>query len=104
MSEHKIIDLSALARAKANGAHSIFGASGSPLYLNCPGGLIPNILALDQAGPDAAYGTVAHFVTEQWLLSGREPVHLIGTKQVVGDDIDTCHLVEIDDEIGRAHV
>lgn len=98
MSEHKI-DLSQLAKIKDGSGHSIFGASGSHMWLNCTGSLIPNLLAKDEAGYDAAWGTVAHGVTEEWLLKGRAPEHLLGKKVVVGDDIETWHQVEIDESM-----
>lgn len=98
MTEHHI-QLAALAKVKDGTNHSIFGASGSHMYLACPGSLIPNILAPDESGPDAAFGTVAHGVTERWLRTGRAPLDLLGTKQCVGSDIDTCHLVTIDEEM-----
>lgn len=98
MSEHRI-SLEQLSTVKDGTGHSIFGASSSHMYLACPGSLIPNILAPDDAGYDAAYGTVAHGVTEQWLRTGRRPTELVGTRQFIGDDVETWHVVEIDDEM-----
>lgn len=98
MTEHSI-SLQQLAKVKDGTGHSIFGASSSHMYLACPGSLIPNILATDTSGPDAAYGTVAHAVTEEWLNTGRPPSHLVGQSRFVGDDIETGYLVHIDDEM-----
>lgn len=75
MSEFRI-DLDAV-RKSLNG-HSVFSPSGSFLWLNCAGGLIANLLAPDDAGEDAAYGTVGHSVGEQWLRDGVKPAHRIG--------------------------
>ena len=95
MTEHRIT-LTALAQTLADGAHSIFSASGSGLWMNCAGGLLPNLLAPDESGPEAAEGTVAHGVGELWLKTGEKPKHLIGTVQTVEDggrkfDIEITH-------------
>ena len=98
MSEHHI-NLDELARSKDGGPHSIYGASSSHMYLACSGSLVPNVLADDVAGYDAAWGTVAHAITEEWLNTGRRPDHYLGTKRWVGRDIDNGHLIEIDSEM-----
>lgn len=65
------------------------------MYLNCLGSLIPNLLAPDDAGEDAAYGTVAHGVVEEWGKSGKRPVHLLGKLEWV-EAGDWGFLIEID--------
>lgn len=82
MTEHSI-NLTALAKSMIDGAHSIFSASGSHLWMHCAGGLIPNILAPDDSGSEAAEGTVAHGVGELWLTTGKKPRHLVGTTETV---------------------
>lgn len=66
MTEHHGLDLKAI--QKALGSHSIFAPSASHMWLWCSGSLIPNLLAKDDAGFDAAEGTVGHEVGEEWLL------------------------------------
>lgn len=77
------INLEELRLKRDGGAHSIFGPSGSPMYLNCLGSLVANLLAPDDAGIDAAYGTVGHEVTEQWLKLGHAPRDRIGERVFV---------------------
>ena len=98
MTEHKI-SLASLARAKDGTGHSIFGPSSSPMYLNCAGSLIPNILAPDDSGEDAAYGTVGHAVTELWSKQGKAAAKkLIGTTQTVNNG-GVDYVIEIDDDM-----
>lgn len=82
MADHGI-DLDAV-RAKLKG-HSIYAPSASAMWLYCSGSLIANLLAEDDAGEDAAYGTVAHGVGELWLKSDVRPDHLVGTVEQVDE-------------------
>lgn len=92
----KRINLEQLAKVRDGSGHSCFGPSGSGMWLNCSGSLIPNLLADDVAGIDAAWGTVAHGVTELWGKSGNRPAHLIGTNEFVTAG-DWGYLIDIDD-------
>lgn len=117
MTDHHGLDLAEIER-KANG-HSIFAPSGSAMWLICEGALIPNLLAEDDAGIDAAYGTVGHEVGEEWLLridEAREnqgpipeelidecrPTYLVGRIVKVVEPSETFD-IEIDDDM-LAHV
>lgn len=95
MTEHRI-DLKKLETIRDGSGHSIFGASGAPMFLRCTGSLIPNLLAPDDAGEDAAYGTVAHALGEQWRKTGVKPVHMIGKKKFVPSG-EWGFMIEIDE-------
>lgn len=81
MSEHPT-SLADLIGGQANAAHSIFSPSGSAMWLRCLGSLLPNVLAGDDAGEEAAEGTVAHDVADEWHKTGKRPDHLVGTIRV----------------------
>lgn len=80
------------------GDHSCFAPSASAMWLTCSGSLIPNLLAPDTAGIDAATGTVAHGVGETWLKTGERPVELLGTTETV-DEGHAVFEIEIDEEM-----
>ena len=81
MFEQLILDF--IARTYRDAAHSVFSPSGSGMWGTCPGSLIPNLLSPDTAGIDAAEGTVAHGIHEEWLKTGEKPSHLLGKTEVV---------------------
>ncbi len=91
-------DLADIARRFGDGAHSIFAPSSSAMWLSCAGSLIPNLLAPDNAGVDAATGTVFHEVMETWLKSGERPGHLIGQTRKAEAGGDT-YVIHIDEEM-----
>lgn len=59
--------------------HSIFAPSYSATWMLCPGALVPSILEDDDAGYEAAEGTVAHEIAEEWLRTGKRPDQYLNT-------------------------
>lgn len=68
------------------------------MYLHCPGSLVPNLLAKDDAGFDAAWGTVAHDVTEKCLKLGINPLKFLG-KQYFIESGEWGFLIYVDEEM-----
>lgn len=68
------------------------------MWLTCSGSLIPNMLAPNYGSADAAYGTVGHELCEQWIISGKEPRHMLGKTVTVEDDFDWWNIT-IDEEM-----
>lgn len=67
-------DLWKLIRAYEEGGHSVFRPSGASRWMTCAGSVLAEIAAQsDKAGYDAAYGTVAHAIAEDWLRAGKRP-------------------------------
>lgn len=97
LTEHRL-SLTKLADSLRNGAHSVFSASGSPMWMGCPGSLIPNLLMPDSGSQDAAYGTVGHAIGETWLQTGVKPRHLLNTDEWIVEKGVVFHVV-IDDEM-----
>lgn len=64
------------------------------MWLLCSGSLIPNVLAPDDAGWEAAEGTVAHDLADVWARTGVRPDHRVG-------EVVECegHEIEISEEM-----
>ena len=92
MFEQLLLDF--IARTYRDAAHSVFAPSGSHMWMTCQGSLIPNLMMHDQAGYDAALGTLAHSVHEEWLKTGKKPLHMLGIQETIDG-----HEVEIDREM-----
>lgn len=99
MTEHHfpLSDLKKAMQAVVDGGHSVYSPSGSEMWLGCSGSLLPNIFAPDDSGVDAATGTVAHWVGEQWLDTGVRPDHLVGQKKYVPRRDQIGFLIKIDE-------
>lgn len=73
----KTIDV--IEKIDRQGGHSIFAPSYSKTITSCPGSLLPGLLLDEQVDSyEAAEGTVAHKVAEQWLTSLQRPDGLVG--------------------------
>lgn len=77
--------LTRLMEEYAGGGHSIFAPSGSAMWLYCSGSLIANLLEEDEGSMEAAEGTVAHELAEQWLKTGIKPSHRLGETVTVSE-------------------
>lgn len=71
--------LTRIMREYAGGGHSIFAPSASARWMSCAGSLIAGLFEEDKTIYEAAEGTVAHGIAEQWLRTDKEPNHLVGT-------------------------
>lgn len=100
MSDHPI-NLDDLARQLAGGAHSIYAPSGSYGWLHCSGYILANIGKPDDAGIDAAYGTVAHAVAERWLKTNERPDDLIGQVEIIANEVGDEFWIVIDEQMLR---
>lgn len=90
--------LTRLMEEYAGGGHSIFAPSGSAMWLYCSGSLIANLLEEDEGSFEAAEGTVAHELAEQWLKSGVKPKHRLGEFVTVSEgEGKPSYLIQIDE-------
>lgn len=90
MTEHKLpairgpLTPKQIAKKMASG-HSVFSPSGAEMTTTCPESLVINALAPDDTNIDSATGTVAHWLAEKWLKSGKRPDRWIGRTRTVKD-------------------
>lgn len=87
MSEHALIPVGVTADAilaRVNSGHSVFSPSAAEMWMTCAGSLIPNLVADDRQTYEAAEGTVAHGLAEEWLKTGERPDAQIGMIEIVG--------------------
>lgn len=79
---------------KMASGHSVFSPSGGEMTMTCEESLYLNAIAEDKQTYEAAEGTVAHAMAEEWLKDGERPDHRVGeTFEVNGFEI------EVDDEM-----
>ena len=62
------------------------------MWLTCSGSLLANLAAEDSAGFEAAEGTVAHSVGEEWLKTEERPIHRIGEIVPVQEGEETFNI------------
>lgn len=90
MSEHRLPALlgpltpAQIAAQMATG-HSVFSPSASEMTMTCEESLVLNVLADDVQTYEAAEGTVAHAMGEEWVKTGVRPDHHVGLVDIVGD-------------------
>lgn len=63
-----------------SGLHARFSPSSAHRLIDCPASLKACDGETDDAGYDAVLGTVAHWIHEHWLLTGKRPNHLLGKR------------------------
>jgi hypothetical protein len=68
------------------------------MWLNCSGSLLLNAGYGDDAGEDAATGTIAHHVAEVWNRTGKRPDHLVG-KQLPAEAGGNTYKVPVTEEM-----
>lgn len=92
MSEHRlsvpILTDAQIAQRMATG-HSVYSPSASEMTMTCGESLVLNVLADDVQTYEAAEGTVAHSLGEEWVKSGERPDQWIGFVETVnGFDVE----------------
>lgn len=70
-----MIDLDKLLKEREEHGHSVFAPSAAHRWMECPGSLIPNLMDGDCGALEAAIGTLAHDLAEDWLKRGSFPKH-----------------------------
>lgn len=86
------------------GGHSIFAPSGSAMWLWCSGSLIANLLEEDDGSFEAAEGTVAHGLAEQWLKNGVRPSHRVGETVIISEGEGKPEYAVVIDDVMLDHV
>lgn len=75
--------------AKMASGHSVFSPSGGEMSMTCEESLYLNAIAEDKPTFEAAEGTVAHSMAEEWIKTGERPDHRVGeTFEVNGFEIE----------------
>jgi hypothetical protein len=82
----------------------LFRPSYSATFLHCEAALLDGRFYPDSSGIEAAIGTVFHDLMQEWLITGKEPAHRLGTiaevwKQDADRIKDKPFLVEVDSEM-----